>query len=343
MNNPFFSIIIPCYNSKPTIARLLNSIVQQSMSNDIEVILSDDNSTESYDNEVEPFLSKLNIKRITTDYNCCPGNTREKGVSIATGTWLIFADHDDQFIPNTFRDIKKQILKNKEEYVAYCNIYRSKNTIGKFQDSLIQFKLTNFHGLLHGKVFNRENLWNKFNIHFKKDMFTHEDTYITTVIKCIMEHLNRKPLHIDLYNYVWFNNSKSLSNANGLRDFLEEHFHYYVEATSEVYRDFYNKGLINDNFTVYSLMQVMLCEYFYEQMFIFYKPVDYLNDNVKLCQNDLRLLKQMFKLTNLEIWAYCAKDNAVLYTNVAKEAGYGYILNHSLMQWLNILDADNIE
>ena len=83
-------------------------------------------------------------------------------------------------------------------------------------------KMTKFTGLLHGKLFNRENFWNKYNIHFKKDMFTHEDTYVTTVIRCILEQYKLDPLHIDLFNYVWFNNGKSLSNSTGLKSFLEE-------------------------------------------------------------------------------------------------------------------------
>ena len=44
---PFFSIIIPCYNSKNTLGRLLQSIVDQKMDyNDIQVVLADDCSTE---------------------------------------------------------------------------------------------------------------------------------------------------------------------------------------------------------------------------------------------------------------------------------------------------------
>lgn len=46
VENPFFSVIIPCYNSRKTIGRLLKSIVDQNMSNEIQVILADDHSTE---------------------------------------------------------------------------------------------------------------------------------------------------------------------------------------------------------------------------------------------------------------------------------------------------------
>lgn len=340
VQNPFFSIVIPCYNSKKTIARLLNSIVAQNMSDEIEVILSDDHSTESYDNEIQPFFDKLYIKRIITDYNCCPGNTREKGVSIATGEWLMFADHDDVFLHGTFREIKKQIIKNKEELIAYCNIYRSKNTDGKFTLDLIEKEMKNFNGLLHGKVFNKKNLWDKFDIHFKKDMFTHEDTYLITKIECILHHLKREPLHLDIFNYVWFNNSKSLSNANGVRKFLEENFNYFVDAKSNTYKDYYKQGLIDDDWTVYSLLKMILYEYFYMQMFIFVNPETYIKENVNIAKNDLVETKKMFNLTNVDIWWYCADKETLLYNEVARECGYGYIPNYSLMEWLKTLDPD---
>ena len=122
-NRPFFSIIIPCYNSRETIGNLLTSIKEQNMNDEIEIILSDDNSTDPYEDIVDKFKDSLNIKQIKTDYNFAPGNTREKGVSIATGEWLVFADHDDEFIPDTLPIIKKVIINSGEKYYAIANFY----------------------------------------------------------------------------------------------------------------------------------------------------------------------------------------------------------------------------
>lgn len=66
-NIPFFSIIIPCYNSKKTIGNLLNSIVNQDMNDEIEVIISDDHSTESYQDIVNEYSKILSIKQVQTD------------------------------------------------------------------------------------------------------------------------------------------------------------------------------------------------------------------------------------------------------------------------------------
>ena len=343
VEHPYFSLIIPCYNSKKTIARLLNSVVAQNMAAEIQVILADDHSTESYDDEIRPFYDKLCIERIMTDYNCCPGNTREKGTTIARGEWLVFADHDDTFLPNTFREVQKQIRKNEEPYIAYCNIYRAQNTTGKYTEDLKQIEMTTFTGLLHGKFFNRENFWNKFDIHFKKDMFTHEDTYVTSIAKCVLNHLDRDPLHIDIFDYVWFNNSKSLSNANGVQRFLEDNFCYFVEGTSEVYREYYNKGFITADFAVRQLISSIVYDYFYMQLFLFHNPSNYVKSNAPLCRNNLKMVKQMFNLTNADVFWYCGEDNAALYSAICLEAGFGYIPTYSFYEWLNVLDKDKEE
>ena len=83
---PFYSIVIPCYNSRPTIERTLESIYKQHLPYlDIQVVLSDDCSTESYQDIVDKYKSKLYITQVKTDYNKCPGNTRQRGVDNAIG------------------------------------------------------------------------------------------------------------------------------------------------------------------------------------------------------------------------------------------------------------------
>ena len=109
---PTFSIIIPCYNSNKTIGKVLDSIIQQDLPyQDIQVIISDDCSTEFYQDIIDSYKDKLFITQVQTDYNCCPGNTRQQGVDAAIGEWITFMDHDDQLIPESYKDLKSQIQK----------------------------------------------------------------------------------------------------------------------------------------------------------------------------------------------------------------------------------------
>ena len=67
---PLFSIIISCYNSSKTIERLLESLCKQELTKDeLEIIISDDCSTEPYDDIVNEYKDKLNIKKVKTEYN----------------------------------------------------------------------------------------------------------------------------------------------------------------------------------------------------------------------------------------------------------------------------------
>lgn len=96
-----FSVVIPNYNSSKWINRLLDSIDNQSYS-DYEVIIVDDMSTDgSYEmiqdrikNNVcfgpKYILDKNKAKR----YN---GGSRNAGVDLAIGDYLLFADCDDYF------------------------------------------------------------------------------------------------------------------------------------------------------------------------------------------------------------------------------------------------------
>ena len=123
---PFFSIIISCYNSRKTLGTLLESIVNQHMGHDIEVVISDDHSTERYDDIIALYDGKLDFVFTQTEYNCCPGNTREAGAQAATGEWITFADHDDAFIEDVYC-----IVQRYEICFVYANkmLFYTKNCV----------------------------------------------------------------------------------------------------------------------------------------------------------------------------------------------------------------------
>jgi hypothetical protein len=75
-------------------------------------------------------------------------------------------------------------------------------------------------------------------------------------------------------------------------------------------------------------------------MFIFKDPEGYLKSNIEVCRQDLIKLKKQFNLKNNAIFWYAGQDNARLYRTALMETGFGFVPNHSLMEWLNILDKD---
>lgn len=91
MSNPFFSIIIPAYNSEKHIRRGLDSIYSQTF-RDFELIVICDSCgdrTEQIAKEYGAITERVSYGR--------DGLSRDRGIQIATGTWVMFMDDDDWF------------------------------------------------------------------------------------------------------------------------------------------------------------------------------------------------------------------------------------------------------
>jgi len=342
-NRPFFSIIIACFNPKNYLGGLLGSIVRQYLQDEIEVILSDDCSTEDYSDIVEKYRPLLNIKEIKTDYNFAPGNTREKGLEIATGKWITFIDQDDILIDDVLTLVKNIIEKEKEEYYVITDFIEVEASSMRV---IREYKRPS--GWNHGKFYNLDNLWRNCDIHFKKDLFSHEDIYISSTINCCLRHLNIKPLFIDLTTYVWVLNPKSLTHIKYKKlgndhTYFEALFKDYLESTAGVYIDRYENGFIDKDFAKQELIEVLGYTYFYIQSFIFHQPETYIRENLDICRELLVKIKELFNLNNEDIWNALAVKEGALFKAIEASASIGagsYIPKQTLEGYLNYLHKD---
>ena len=92
--NPFFSIIVPVFNSVKSLRQCVDSILDQTI-NDFELVLIDDGSTDG-SSELCDYYSTLD-KRIKTIHKSNGGvsSARNIGLDIAEGKWITFVDSDD--------------------------------------------------------------------------------------------------------------------------------------------------------------------------------------------------------------------------------------------------------
>ena len=89
------SIVIPAYNCQRFIRETLLCLLNQELT-PLEIIVVDDGSTdETY--EICQVLAQSNniIKVYRNKENCGPAKTRNRGVEIASGEWVLFMDGDD--------------------------------------------------------------------------------------------------------------------------------------------------------------------------------------------------------------------------------------------------------
>jgi glycosyltransferase involved in cell wall biosynthesis len=337
---PFFSIIIACYNSGKYLTRLLNSIEDQNMNDEIEVILADDHSTESYQDIVDLYKDSLSIRQVITDYNFAPGNTREKGVSVAEGEWIIFADHDDYFVDNTLPIVKDAILEKGEKYHAIAN-FREVDEEGNI---LQHFRRT--RNWCHAKFYNLDNLWKAYNIHFKLNLKTHEDICVSAQVQCAMHTINNdNPLYLDIEIYNWVANPESLSRTKYRVDksFTETYFRQYIESTCDTYLEFYLTNRIDHDYALHSCIDCLLYLYFYINGFMFHHPEDYIRENIGYARDFYLKAKKIFNLTNKDVYNAAAVNDAQWYMAVRDSAAISagpYVTQITLKDFLDLLDHD---
>lgn len=119
---PFFSIIIPFYNSNDTIGRLLASIQRSKHAPAYEVIVVDDGSTTKFHPPAGGPNSKLHARVVTLHKNMGPAVARNRGVAVARGKFVVFADSDVEFFPDTLHNLYK-IYKDDPDVVAVTGVW----------------------------------------------------------------------------------------------------------------------------------------------------------------------------------------------------------------------------
>ena len=112
----FFSIIVPVYNSENTIKKTLDSIKKQSLKN-IEVLIINDNSIDKSSKIIQKFKKKSNnVKIIDNKKNLGVSVSRNRGLKVSKGNYIIFLDSDDILLKGSLEYLKEKIEKNNNNF-----------------------------------------------------------------------------------------------------------------------------------------------------------------------------------------------------------------------------------
>ena len=106
-----FSIIVPVYNRPNEIEELLESFVQQDFTDDFEVLIIEDGSTDKSELIVEKYKSQLDLKYFFKE-NSGAGASRNFGMQQAKGNYYLILD-SDVIVPKQYLTEVKKALENK--------------------------------------------------------------------------------------------------------------------------------------------------------------------------------------------------------------------------------------
>lgn len=117
------SVIIPVFNSRQYLGRLVESLINQTY-REIEIILVDDGATDGSAEICTQLASLDNRIVVIHKKNGGQSSARNKGLEIARGDYITFADHDDMVHPDMYRILISTIEAENADVCAcrFANI-----------------------------------------------------------------------------------------------------------------------------------------------------------------------------------------------------------------------------
>jgi glycosyltransferase involved in cell wall biosynthesis len=110
------SVLVPCYNERATIERLLNAVVAVNTGLRLEVLVGDDGSSDG----TRDILSRLDLPEVKVVF--MPANVGRGGVikhlwTLATGDILVHQDADLEYDPQDYVPLLQPLLHGAADVV----------------------------------------------------------------------------------------------------------------------------------------------------------------------------------------------------------------------------------
>lgn len=153
-----FSVIIPVYNRPEELGELLQSIIQQEDSSNLQVIVVEDGSTELSDKVIDKYSEHIRINYFFKE-NTGPGDSRNFGMRKASGDYFIILDSDCVLPKQYLKEVKAALRENYTD--AYGGADAANETFSVKQKA-INYSMTSF--FTTGGIRGSEKTRNKFQL-----------------------------------------------------------------------------------------------------------------------------------------------------------------------------------
>lgn len=181
------SVIIPVYNVEDYLEDTLNSLLNQTMINDIEVIMVDDGSTDDSRYIIDEYAKNFDNFYAYHKNNEGPGIARNYGLDLAKGEYIHFMDADDYLPPRAYETLYNfnpdadfiigNLLKFGEfniwENVLFKHAYRD------FNDNIQSFNFKKYPHIVWDSItcnkLYKKSFLDKHNLRFVNKNIYYED------------------------------------------------------------------------------------------------------------------------------------------------------------------------
>lgn len=283
------SVIVPIYKVEPFIEKCAHSLFSQSLDS-IEYIFVDDCSP---DNSItllklilENYPARIKDTRIISHHhNKGLAASRNTGISLASGEYVIFCDSDDWIDTRMYETMYNTAIKNNYDIVVcdYISVFPKKDIY--YSQSFIETPKEFLKGILSGKLHN--GVWNKL---IKRSIYNQLDFLWIEGIN-MWEDVSIIP------RIAFFSNKIK---------YLPKAFYYYNQQNLNSYTSIWSNTSINNVFEVVKIIDLFFSSHSNE----FNNDIIYFKLNAKnlLIQNtsynDIERVKNEFSEVNSMVFSH---------------------------------------
>ncbi|WP_407424479.1 glycosyltransferase family 2 protein [Methanobrevibacter sp.] len=261
MSKPKISIILPVYNVEDYLSETLDSILGQSMIDEIEVIMVDDGSTDESRYIIERYALDHDNFHAYHKENEGQGIARNYALGLANGDYIHFLDSDDYLPPDAYETLYGIASKNDSDF-AIGNVLRFarynewddilfKNSYGDITEVIDSTSLDQMPSLIWdtitcNKLYKREFLLEN-NIRFPDKKISFEDIPFSLESYILSDNISITP---EVW-YYWRLRSNRTSttqqdlDVSNIRDRLE-----ILRAINEMLISYdVNQDIVNEEYS----------------------------------------------------------------------------------------------
>ena len=231
---PKISIIIPVYNVQAYLKECLDSVINQTIKDDLEIIVVNDGSTDNSQKIIDEYVEKYpKLVKSFIKENHGQGSARNYGVKKASGEYIGFVDADDYIEKDMYEILYKEAKKKELDIVVCDMVWAYEDGKKEYRETLPRF-LKDFNYKTYilsnpgpvNKIYKRE-IWEEKEVFFPEDII-YEDFAIIPA----MPKYTKKIGYINKQFYYY----RQRANSSTLKIEYSEKFLDIIKACNYLYK-----------------------------------------------------------------------------------------------------------
>ncbi|GHV04216.1 hypothetical protein AGMMS50229_05110 [Campylobacterota bacterium] len=136
---PKVSIIVPVFNMQSYLAKCLDSLIAQTLT-DIEIIAVNDGSTDNSSAILSEYAARERRIVVIDQENCGQGHARNRAIEAASGEYIGFIDPDDFVSADYFEALYLGAKRIDADICATCGVITVDEISGKIGSFEVGFR-----------------------------------------------------------------------------------------------------------------------------------------------------------------------------------------------------------